>query len=72
MHFFGSADMYTIYPYWHVQVCWGGYQRDLRAYIQGGARQGVTLLAGGAVGEIAHRVQRLLGSTRCDNDFAIC
>ena len=45
-----------------------GHQRDGRACIRRGAGDGVTLLAGRAVGEIAHRVDRLVGRARGDED----
>jgi hypothetical protein len=43
-------------------------QRDLRAHIQRGLGEGIALPAGGAVGEHAHGVERLLRSSRRDRD----
>ena len=47
-----------------------GHQGDLRATLGGGPGQGVALLAGRAVAQVAHRVERLAGATGTDDDAA--
>ena len=44
------------------------HQGDLGAALGGGAGQGVALLAGAAVAQVAHRVERLAGAAGADDD----
>ena len=45
-----------------------GHQHHLGAGRGGGGCNGVALLARGTVGDIAHRIDRLIGRSRCDQD----
>ena len=68
-HFRGRFDMHRRDIGRVGQIDRPGYQGDTRAGVESGARKSVTLFARGAVGDVTHRVDRLVRRTGGDQDM---